>query len=242
MRAFDVVREIVRRQKRLSVLTFGIYKVGDFAPLASVVENRARRLRHQFRLHGYWQSILTICWADGSYKKALCKAILAASAHTKSAGIIQTIELKRSEILRGALLKYAKRLRAGESLFVSSKVKLVDGRSVHLPMMDFTCYDTPHDLRKLKLALSALGVGCGVILRSRNSFHYYGFSMLAADRWSVFLGKCLLLMPITDTRYIGHRMIDGACTLRICSGPGGAESPAVASIMRSRTTGGRRRR
>lgn len=229
--AIDVVREIVRGERRLSVLRFGIYKLGDFAPQTSLIENRAKRLRRRLRLHGYWPSILTICWADTSSRDTLSRAILSAAKHGGSAGIIRTIDLTRGEILQGALLRCAARLRAGESLFVSSKVTLVDGRTMHLPMMDFTCYDTSQDLRKLKVALSALKLGTGFVLRSGKSFHYYGVSMLTEEKWIEFLGKCLLLVPITDARYIAHRMIDGTCTLRISSGPGAAKIPVVASIL-----------
>jgi hypothetical protein len=232
MTAIEVIREVVQRERRLSLLRFGIYKAGDFVPLAPIVERRAKRLRRRFRLHGYWQSILTVCWADKAFKRVLSQAILSATRHAKSEGIVRAFELNRNEILDGALASCSMQLKGGESLFVSSKAQLSDGRWVHLPMMDFTCRDTSEDLRKVVLAVPALGLSKGVILRSGKSFHYYGFSMLTSDEWMTFLGKCLLLVPITDARYVAHRMIEGVCTLRISSGPGAAGIPVVAAIVK----------
>jgi hypothetical protein len=56
-------------------------------------------------------------------------------------------------------------------LFVSSEIKFMDGKRVHLPMMDFACYDLREDLSKVVIAVSKTGLKPGVLLRSGKSFH-----------------------------------------------------------------------
>jgi hypothetical protein len=98
-------------------------------------------------------------------------------------------------------------------------------------MMDFSCHDTAEDLRKVVFAISIIGLKPGVLLRSGKSFHFYGYSTLTPSQWLQFLGKCLLLVPISDARYMGHRMIDGACTLRLSPGFELRDEPSVAAII-----------
>ena len=212
-------------------MQFGIYRPGKFTPLNRDVEKQAKQLRRKFRLHGYWQSVLTVCWQNASRKKTLLNAITAATRHEKTSGIVRRFNLLRQEVTLANLSRYAQGLGAGEALFVSSKVRLENGRWRHLPMMDFSCYDQRQDLRKVAFALSTVGLDSGFILRSGNSFHYYGVEPLTTRNWSIFLGQCLLLVPITDARYIGHRIIDGACTLRLSSGLRKAKEPRLAAIL-----------
>jgi len=140
-------------------------------------------------------------------------------------------DLERTQITAARLRDHIGRLNVGESLFVSSRAKLASGKWVHFPMMDFMCYDAKQDLRKIVFAISAIGAKPGVVLRSGKSFHFYGYTLLTQTQWLQFLGKCLLLMPISDARYVGHRMIDGVCTLRLSSASGQAEEPAVVEVL-----------
>lgn len=213
-------------------MTFGIYGPGGFSPLDASIENKAKRLRRRLRLHGYWQSVISVCWQNPEIRKELFKAIQRASQHEQPSGTLKTFHVGRSQITEQRLVNWIAELKPRDSLFVSSRASLADGRCVHFPMMDFACYDTPQDLRKAVFALSALRLAPGVLLRSGNSFHFYGFSTLSPVQWVQFLGTCLLLVPICDARYIGHRLIDGACTLRISFGPERRNEPTVASIVR----------
>jgi hypothetical protein len=231
MSAVELVCEIARRQKSISRMRFGIYGKGKFSPLAEKLEKKAKRLRKSSRLHGYWQSILSVCWQDPAVRKQLYQAIEKACQHEKTTGGVTIFELERGQITDQRLATYIRNLAPGESLFVSSQVKLANGRSIHLPMMDFACYDSIGDLKKVVFAISAMGLGRGVVLSSGNSFHYYGYSHLSMDQWIQFLGKCLLLVPITDARYIGHRMIDGGCTLRLSAGRQSGRGPEVAAMI-----------
>lgn len=106
-------------------------------------------------------------------------------------------------------------LRDDSALAIHSKVKVKGGATRHLPMMDFSCKPTPQSLRIVTKALKLMGQEKGAVVSSGKSFHYFGFQILTEIGWREFLGRCLLLSPITDSRYIGHRLIDGSCSLRI---------------------------
>jgi hypothetical protein len=231
MSAIQVVCEMAKHNRHISKMRFGIYRLGEFSALSPAIEKRARRLRKSFRLHGYWQSILTVCWQDPKVRKELFRAIGRASKHEELPGAVKIFDLERRQITEARLSARIKKLKPGESLFVSSQTRLANGRWVHLPMMDFTCYDTAEDLRKVVFAISTIGLKPGVLLRSGKSFHFYGYSPLAPGQWLQFLGQCLLLVPISGARYMGHRMIDGACTLRLSSGFELGNEPSVAAII-----------
>jgi hypothetical protein len=231
MSAIQVVCEIAKRNAQISKMRFGIYRLGEFSRLPDPIEEKAKQLRNSSRLHGYWQSIISVCWQDTAVKQDLLRAIGTASKHEESLGASRIFDLKRRQITESELHDCIKNLKPKESLFVSSQIKLVNRRWVHIPMMDFTCYDTDEDLEKVVFAISTIGLKPGVLLRSGKSFHFYGYSPLSPNQWLQFLGKCLLLVPISDARYIGHRMIDGACTLRLSSGFERGNEPYVAKII-----------
>src|SRR5438270_12872001 len=106
-------------------------------------------------------------------------------------------------------------LQPDEALAVMSKIRLTNGRWAHLPMVDFACYDTEGDLKKVVTAVKALGHQSGAIVRSSNSFHFYGFRIMSEEEWLTSMARFLLLAPIVDARYTAHRIIDRVCTLRL---------------------------
>lgn len=104
--------------------------------------------------------------------------------------------------------------RPGWMATVSSHVQCESGVR-HLPLMDFQCPVDANNKAAVIAGLRAAGQFSGAILESGNSYHYYGFEPLEDNAWLRFLGKCLLLGPLTDTRYIGHRLVDRECLLRL---------------------------
>lgn len=114
---------------------------------------------------------------------------------------------------------------------VNSLVRVASDVVCHIPMIDFRCSPTAVTLDFVKTALRQIGQRRGVILESGRSFHYYGLDLLAADEWRPFLGKCLLLTPLVDVRYVAHRLIDGYGVLRISSNRRKPKVPTVVDVL-----------
>lgn len=235
----EVVCEIVRRNRRITAIKLGVYRKGDLPFVAPDIKITAKRLRKSLRLHGYWQSVLTVCWRSESCEGSLLQAIRHAAEHRVAAGTIRTYRVPRERVIASTFERYVASLQPDEVLAVLSEVKLADGTWAHLPMADFACRDTEADLRKVLTAIRALGHNSGVVVRSGESFHFYGFQILSEAEWLASLGRFLLLAPIIDVRYIAHRIIDRVCTLRVCAGGGKPSEPIVAAVLRSRSRGTR---
>jgi hypothetical protein len=95
-------------------------------------------------------------------------------------------------------------LPAHEALAVSSEVTLQARKEMHIPMIDFQCTKSPSNLEYLRSALRRIGPREGTILESVKSYHYYGIPLLSKSQWYEFIGRCLLLEPLVDVRYLGH--------------------------------------
>ena len=122
-------------------------------------------------------------------------------------------------------------LAEGEVLALCSKVKLRDGSSGHIPMMDFRCKPGAPNLEGTVVALREAHDGDGAILNSGRSYHFYGFSVLDGEAWLRFLARSLLLAPFTDARYIAHRLLDGLCALRISASKEKPIVPFVEALL-----------
>ena len=107
-------------------------------------------------------------------------------------------------------------LQPNEALGISSRV--VTGNGVrHLAMMDFCSPKSEKNEEILVSSLRRIGAKAGVIVDSGRSYHYYGWELMTVEQWMSFMGLSLLLAPLTDSRYIGHRLADGESRLRIFS-------------------------
>lgn len=136
--------------------------------------------------------------------------------------------LKRDEVNADVLGRLRTAMPPGDALGVCSKVTLYDGRIMHIPMMDFKAFvSTLNERSLLRLFRQELGEQSGALLDSGNSYHYYGCRLVDVTDWHAFLGKCLLTAPLVDTRYIGHRLIEGFCILRISAARGKPRVPAM---------------
>lgn len=103
-------------------------------------------------------------------------------------------------------------------LAVTSKVKTFSLKELlHIPMMDFSCEISAANLERIQAFLKGIGQA-GLILETGRSYHFYGTGLLTKDEHSLFIGKCLLFTGYTDSRYIGHQLIDGLTALRISAG------------------------
>jgi hypothetical protein len=126
--------------------------------------------------------------------------------------------------------------RPGWALAVSSSVQTTGGELFHLPLMDFQCPVSERNLALTVGALASIGRTTGAVVESGRSYHYYGFDLLSLDAWYDFLGSCLLLSPIVDGRYIGHRLLDKECVLRLGPSQRKPQQPRVVHILGSPNT------
>jgi hypothetical protein len=225
-----LVCEIVNRNRRIGAIRLCIYKQGKLPFVAAKVKLAAKELRLSLRQHGFWQSVLTICWRDDSARSALQRAIRHAAEHVEGAGLVRTLDVPRGKVNVATFTRLIDLLRPDEALAIMSKVRLTNGRWAHLPMVDFACYDTDADLKKVLTALRALGHQSGAIVRSGNSFHFYCFQVMSEEEWLTSMARFLLLAPIVDVRYTAHRIIDRVCVLRL-SGRGGSDEPVIAARL-----------
>lgn len=125
----------------------------------------------------------------------------------------------------------AENMPRDQLLGVLSKVELADGTIAHIPMMDFICDVCCENLSILKELLRVAGQESGVILMSGRSYHFYGLELLSEKEWGIFLGKCLLMYRLVDSRYVGHQLIDGYCVLRLSSGGTKVQVPTVVARL-----------
>lgn len=132
------------------------------------------------------------------------------------------------------LLECIESLPADRALAVTSRVALHGHGSRHIPMVDFRCKSTETPSQKITEWMKEIDSAGGIVLRTTNSFHYYGISLLTDRQWVKFVGRCLLLVPDVDVRYLGHRLWEGWGSLRLSQDPDPARSghePEVVQII-----------
>jgi hypothetical protein len=120
---------------------------------------------------------------------------------------------------------------AGLVLGLRSRCKRVDGSVAHIPMMDFRAPVGPQGRDAVLASLRGLGLSHAVVLESGRSYHAYGWELMDPDSWVEFMARCVLLAPLTDVRYIGHRLLAGTAVLRLTSGAGKPTAPKVVALL-----------
>lgn len=111
-------------------------------------------------------------------------------------------------------------LATNQELALHSKI-LINGRTWHIPMIDFAIEEilTEDAVSRLRLFIpKSVRYDLGVFASGR-SFHAYSTTLLSPKEWLGFMGRLLLINPrngkqIIDSRWIGHRLIGGYCALR----------------------------
>ena len=109
-------------------------------------------------------------------------------------------------------------LSEGEELAFHSIVK-IKNRNFHIPMIDFSIgkWDRDFVLNRIDKFLPKKITNNLYIYDSGRSFHGYAPLLLDNKNWMEFLGRLLLVnndFNIIDSRWIGHRLIGGYCSLR----------------------------
>jgi len=69
--------------------------------------------------------------------------------------------------------------------------------------------------RVVEGAMRALSPNTGNVLVSGGSYHFYSRESLDPMKFYEFAAKGLLLVPLTDSRFIGHSLLDEEFSLRV---------------------------
>jgi hypothetical protein len=176
----------------------------------SILKNASIFRGHVGKMLPYWESVFIASWTDPNFSFFTKEAL----KHTDSRGHERRIEMKRQEMTKSGIISLKNRFDETTALAFCSVCKLKNGNTAYIPLMDFRVEPSSENLSKIEFVCESIGIP-GAILKSGKSYHFFGFKLLSKDEMLSFLGKCILLSPITDVRYIGHRLIEGSCDLRI---------------------------
>lgn len=175
----------------------------------------------------YWESVLAAAWASRHFDRFA----LEATRHDPDAARDVYTTLRADELADGALQRLVDRVPDEHVLALDSRCTLRDGTRAHLPLMDFRMLPRSADVAHVVAAVRAVGQRRGAVLHSGRSYHFYGVDPLSQEQWQQFCARCLLLSPLTDARYIAHRLLAGAAALRITSAPRKPNIPYVEALL-----------
>jgi hypothetical protein len=158
---------------------------------------------------------------------------------------------ERSQLRREEVLRMCNELPPDKCLAIRSRVISATNEAKFIPMLDFVCEKNATNCHLLAVLLRQIneneevGIKSGFLLETTNSYHYYGRTILTAERWRKFIGLSLLLHPpahylefamlrgassIVDARFLGHSLLAGQASLRISADPDGRLPRVVATI------------
>ncbi len=137
----------------------------------------------------------------------------------------ETFQMRGTDITSDWLEEQFGSLKHDQELAIHSNV-LLDGRAVHIPMLDFAVgHIGPEELDRIRAFLPERIFLTSTFYSSGRSYHVYATSLLGPKEWYEFLGRALLINPrdgkqIVDARWVGHRLIAGYCSLRLSNRSG----------------------
>jgi hypothetical protein len=178
-------------------------------------------------LFPYWESVLVA--AAATEKSGLF--MREAAKHDPRAEAAKRYEIPATEVASGGLDELVARLRPQEVVALCSTCATADGSVRHIPMMDFRLMPGAGSVEVVREMLEAVGQTGGVILGSGRSYHFYGLDLLERDDWLKFLARSLLLAPLTDARYIAHRILEGEGALRVTANEAKPRMPVVEYVL-----------
>jgi len=110
-------------------------------------------------------------------------------------------------------------LAPNQELAIHSLI-MVGDRTFHVPMLDFATREmSEHQLDRVRRFVPPRVFRTMNFYSSGRSYHGYSTTLLEPREWRDFLGRALLVNPkgdeeIIDSRWIGHRLMAGYCSLR----------------------------
>jgi hypothetical protein len=228
--AVDLFVEIVASLESIETVNFILYE--PTPPLAerSSIEPADLQVTFAGETKAIWIPSYELLYARHLLHGGVPHDLLdrAAEHHSHSATRLRRC-LPREQVSHDAI-RELQAVRPGWAVAVASSVRTADGER-HIPMVDFQC--PVGDLYRDVLLAGLTRIGCrGALLESGASYHFYGRELLTRDEWRKFIGYTLLLSPFVDTRYVGHRLIDGESVLRIEPHPTKPVMPRVVALVR----------
>jgi hypothetical protein len=166
----------------------------------------------------FWDAVLSLALEQGKLRESFVETALLHDLNLPE----RNFALGRDQVLNGGIAELVPELAAGEGLLVRSQLRLESGETAFLPMLDFTCPCQGENARAVRKLVKLAGSPAGVLVRSGRSYHFYGVTLLSEKEWTRFMASSLLFAPITDSRYVAHRLLDGECRLKIVDSDGGS--------------------
>ena len=176
----------------------------------------------------FWDAVLAISMRQGTIHERFIESALAHDAAPDE----QEITLPSGQITAERISDIISRLPPGYGLAACSRVMLASSWAAHIPMLDFRCPCSEENAKAIEKMLTLAGCHEGVLVESGRSYHFYGTSLLSEARWIEFMGRALLFAPIVDSRFIGHRLADGQCRLKVRD-PQNGFTPRIARVLSS---------
>jgi hypothetical protein len=215
--AVDVATILVEHNSSIGAVTFatvetspaGRDNLGKHADLQKFVPT-ALRMRSDYGVP-YWMGvILTATRQDAPLPQAVLEA---ATFHQE----VRNTDMKtihRDNVTRESIRRHATEMAPNQMLIMLSRVQMVDGTELHVPMLDFRVPSSKQNLGTVCSIIRQLGLR-GVVLDSGQSYHFYGIDTISANELRRFLARCLFFTPLIDYRWVAHQLLEGACALRL---------------------------
>jgi hypothetical protein len=194
--------------------------------LHTIVEE-ARRIRDLVSgSMPYWESLVRSAWRSPVLHLVASEALRHDDAHDA----IRVYDVAADECSARNLKERIRSISSDDLLAFSSLMHGANNDEWHLPMLDLRVVPSPQNLDSLLIFLETMALK-GAVLESGRSYHYYGYVPLSAHEWHRFVGLAMLAYPITDGRYIGHRLLGGSFDLRISTSPMKPILPHVVALL-----------
>ncbi|WP_157758403.1 hypothetical protein [Cystobacter fuscus] len=131
----------------------------------------------------------------------------------------RTFRIAAKDLNEKKVAEFLSNLRPNEELAFHSTIIVGTRRRLHLPLIDFAGKLENESLSLVEQILGAKLFQALLLYQSGRSFHGYVFRPLTGAEWIRFMGSLLLMNlpgqpPISDARWIGHRLRAGFASLR----------------------------
>ena len=227
----EVIDRLINLQPRVVQLSFfqpapdpTLQERSNLTPPENEIVDRALRLRTKLHIP-FWDAAMLSSFDSEAVPVGLLHAAL---FHNSDGETRQTIRCEGN--VADAIRKVAERRDPKRIVAISSRVVLQNGKTSHIPMLDFHCRESEPNLTLVVAVLQSLGQ-VGTVLRSGKSYHFYGRNLMSDEMLYHFLAKALLFCPIIDRAWIAHQLLSGECGLRVSSRVDGSDVPtAVAEV------------
>lgn len=207
---------IFDRLPDVQAVSFGAYAV----PL--LIQDRASLSARELDLVRQAAEHRTHIWF--SYLEILLE--LSAKAECPVPGILNAIEyhqphpakrtwLSRDDLRAGRLESLCSGNPSNRPLAVYSRVRTVDARELHVPLLDFRV-EKSHRSAEIAMEIARrLTAAPFVFFETARSYHMVALELLSPEAMTRFLAKSLLFSPIVDHAYVAHQLLEGEAALRI---------------------------